>query len=151
MNNENDTLLTPPDLSKAFPRSPRETIGGYVIAARTLDKCRAAIAETLGEYHYDCPLDNVFFDFVGLTGDQFKEFVATGASDEEVGEWIIANAKKRERIEIIKWNNEMRDKRISEMPDHLQEFLEDYIPENVPSDRPVYVWFDIYDIEEDRL
>jgi hypothetical protein len=33
------------DLSKDFPRSPRETLAGYVIAARTLDKCRAALLE----------------------------------------------------------------------------------------------------------
>ncbi len=51
------------DFSQAgtFPRSPREKLGGYVIAARTLDKCRAAIAGTLGDYKFDCPLDNFFF------------------------------------------------------------------------------------------
>ena len=27
---------------KIFPRSPRETLGGYVLAGRTLDKCRAS-------------------------------------------------------------------------------------------------------------
>lgn len=26
---------------KEFPRSPRETLGGYVLADRALDKCRA--------------------------------------------------------------------------------------------------------------
>ncbi|MGC1480411.1 MAG: DUF5069 domain-containing protein [Chthoniobacterales bacterium] len=139
------------DLSTDVPRSPREMIGGYVIAARTLDKCRAAVADTLAEYHYDCPLDNVFFDFTGITGDAFKEFVATGASDDEVATWIHQNAKDRERIEIIQWNNGLRDKRISEMEPKLQGFLEDYIPENVPTGRPVYVWFDVYDLEEGRL
>ena len=47
----------------SYPRSPRETLGHYVIAARTLDKCRAALAGTLGDYKFDCPLDNFFFDF----------------------------------------------------------------------------------------
>jgi hypothetical protein len=37
------------DLTKDYPRSPRETLSGYVIAARTLDKCRAALAGTVGE------------------------------------------------------------------------------------------------------
>lgn len=38
--NEKLTLLAP-DLTRDFPRSPRETLAGYVVAARTLDKCRA--------------------------------------------------------------------------------------------------------------
>ena len=52
------------NLSKDFPRSPRETIAGYVIAARTLDKCRATIAGTAGQHHFDGPLDNFFFGFL---------------------------------------------------------------------------------------
>ncbi len=150
MTNE-EPRLSPLDLSTAAPRSPRESIGGYVIAARTLDKCRSLLNGTIGDYHYDCPLDKVFFEFAGLTGDQFKEFVATGASDDEVAAWIREHATKRERIEIIQWNNDLRGKRIGEMPDKLQEFLEDYIPANLPPGKPVYVWFDVYDIEEGRL
>jgi len=45
----------------------------------------------------------------------------------------------------------MRDMRPSEMPDQAQEFLESYIPKNVPKHRPVYVWFDVFDLEEGRL
>ncbi len=33
---------------KTFPRSTRETLAGYVIGMRTLDKCRASVACTLG-------------------------------------------------------------------------------------------------------
>ena len=45
----------------------------------------------------------------------------------------------------------MRGKRISEMPIELQEFLEGYILEYIPRGRVVYVWFDVYDIEEGRI
>ena len=133
-----------------FPRSPRETLGGYVIAARTLDKCRASIAGKLGEYKFDCPLDNFFFGFTEITADSFREFVSTGADDESVAEWIETNARPRERRNIIQWNNDMRAKRICDLPVELQEFLEGYIPQFLPSSRPVYVWFDVYDIEEER-
>ena len=88
------------DLNSAFPRSPRETLGGYVIAGRTLDKCRAELAGTLGEYHFDCPLDNVFFDFTGITADQFRAVVGSGASDEEIGEWIEENANQGDRHDV---------------------------------------------------
>jgi len=96
------------DLSKDFPRSPRETLAGYVIAGRTLDKCRATLAGTAGEYHFNCPLDNFFFSFGEIDSEEFKAFVATGASDEEVAKWIEETAKKSPRIEIIKWNNDIR-------------------------------------------
>ena len=33
----------------------------------------------------------------------------------------------------------------------VQEFLEGYIPENIPAGKVVYVWFDVYDIEEKRI
>lgn len=150
--NPNEKLkLLAKDLSKSVPRSARETLGGYVIAARTLDKCRAVLAGTEGEYHFDCPLDNFFFGFAEIKGDDFKAFVATGATDGEVAEWIQQNAKQREREEIVLWNNDLRYKRISELPTELQVFMEDYIPGNLPTHRPVYFLFDVYDLEEGRF
>lgn len=143
--------LLAPDLTKNFPRSPRATLAGYVIAARALDKCRAVLAGTAGEYHFDCPLDQTFFQFAGLKGDDFKAFVATGATDAEVAAWIEAHATQRPRSEVVQWNNKMRDMRLSEMPDRLQLFFEAYIPKYVPRNRPVYVWFDVYDLEEQRI
>ncbi|MAS91615.1 MAG: DUF5069 domain-containing protein [Verrucomicrobiales bacterium] len=143
--------LSAPNLATEFPRSPRETLGGYVIATRTLDKCRAAVAGTLGDYHFDCPLDNLFFEFTGITADSFKEKVATGASDEEMAAWIEEHSNVEKKIDAIKWNNDLRYKRISEMPDELQEFLEGYIAEYIPKNKVVYYWFDVYDIEEERI
>ena len=139
------------DLTKQFPRSPRFVLGGHIIAARTLDKCRAVLAETNGDYHFDCPLDNFFFDFAEIKADDFKAFVETGADDEAVGKWIQENGKKHSEEEIVVWNNSLRYKRISEMPEELQVFIEGYIAEFIPSDKIVYHWFDIYDIEEGRI
>jgi hypothetical protein len=141
-----------PDLTKDYPRSPHAMIGGYVLAGRALDKCRAELAGTLGDYHFDCPLDNMFLGFAGIKGSDLRDFVATGADDAAVGKWVEEHAKKRERVEIVKWNNELRYKRISELPDPLQEFMEDYIPANIPHHliRHVRYFFDIYDVEEGR-
>jgi hypothetical protein len=139
------------DLTRDFPRSPRETLGGYILAARILDKCRAVVAGTNGEYNFNCPLDRLFFDFTGIDADAFREFIATGASDEQVAQWITGHAKERPRGEIVQWNNEWRYKRISELPEYAQVFLEDYLPQVIPAGRVIYYWFDVYDIEEQRL
>ncbi|HEX3443905.1 MAG TPA: hypothetical protein VHS80_04255, partial [Chthoniobacterales bacterium] len=62
-------------------------------------------------------------------------------------------AKQGSRVEIIRWNNEWRYKRLSEMPDAIQEFMEDYIPIFVPARMRHHVdyFFDIYDVEERRI
>src|SRR5208283_5889877 len=78
-----------PDLTRVAPRSARAPLGPYrAIAARALDKCRAELAGRAGSYHYNCPLDRGFFDFTRIDAAEFKRFVATGASDEEVIGWI---------------------------------------------------------------
>jgi hypothetical protein len=142
-----------PDLTKDYPHSPHAMLGGYILAKRCVDKCRAELAGTIGDYHFDCPLDNFFLGFAGLKGADLKEFVATGADDEAVGKWIAEQATKRERVEIIKWNNSWRYKKIDELPDGLQEFMEDYIPANVPPEviHHVRYFFDIFDAEEKRF
>jgi Domain of unknown function (DUF5069) len=140
------------DLRKNYPRSPREKLGGYVIAARCVDKCRAFLLGVNGEYNYwPCSLGSQWFAFTGITPDQFKEVVATGASDEEIAEWIVSHSQVKNADDVLKWNNKLRDMRLSEMSLQAQQYLEEYIPKVVPKRRPVYVWFDVYDLEEKRL
>lgn len=126
-------------------------LAGYIIAGRALDKCRAVIAGTAGEYHFNCPLDQMFFNFAGISADDFRAFVATGATDEAVAGWIKENATEHTPEGLVAWNNDLRYKRISEMPIELQIFLEGYIPEFIPADKVIYHWFDVYDIEEGRI
>lgn len=149
--NTKTEILKAKDLTHEFPRSPRETLAGYVLAARVLDKCRAAIAGTLGEYHFDCPLDRFFFEFAGINAETFRPFVATGADDEAVAAWIVQHATPHSRIQIIQWNNRIRETRRGDMPQEIQEFLEDYIRQHLPAARVVYRWLDVYDIEEQRF
>jgi len=139
------------DLTQSSPRSPREMLGGLVIAARTLDKGRAFLLEQNGEYNFGGLLDMYLLDFVGLTLDQFREQISTGASDDEMAIWLEKQTSNKESIEIIRWNNQMRDKRLSELPDKSQMFLEEYVPRVIPANRRVYCWFDVYDIEEGRI
>ncbi|MBN4054782.1 DUF5069 domain-containing protein [Nitrospira defluvii] len=139
------------DLSKEYPRSPREKIAGYVIAARCLDKCRAYLVGTLHDYEFNCKLDRMFFDLTAINVIAFMEFVATGADDDEVAGWITDNALQRNPFEIVKWNNRMRERLISELPDESQLFLEEYIPKYIPANKSVVTLFDVFDAEERRI
>ena len=145
--------LLAPDLRerKEFPRSPRATLAGYVLAARAVDKCRAVLVDLQGEYHSNCPLDQRWLNFAEIDYHDFRSIVATGATDAEIAEWIEKNAKKRPRAEIVAWNNKERDLRLSDLPHELQEYMENYIQRYVPRNRVVYLWFVVYDVEEQRI
>ncbi len=151
--NRTKLKLIAPDLrdGKEFPRSPRAKLGGYVLAARAVDKIRADILGQIGDYDTNCPLDKIWLEFAEIDYSALRAVVETGASDEEVAAWIDKNARQRPRQEIVVWNNRQRDARLSDLPPELQEKMEDYIEEVVPRNRIVYRFFDIYDLEEERL
>jgi hypothetical protein len=93
-----------PDLTKVAPRSPRAPLGAYgVLAARALDKCRAELVGKAGDYHFNCPMDQVFFRFTKIDPEKLKDFVATGANDDEVARWIGQNSKVQDASRIKTW------------------------------------------------
>src|SRR3954452_14513541 len=92
--------VTGKDLRKEAPRSPRIRIGGYVILGRTIDKGRALIGGDIGEYHFDCPLDNMLFGFKGVNGADFKAQIESGASDQQMAEWLDSNGQPKSRDEV---------------------------------------------------
>src|SRR5437879_12591957 len=49
--------------SKEFPRSPRQTLADYVLAARAVDNCRAVLRGWEGECHCKFPLDQRWLKF----------------------------------------------------------------------------------------
>ena len=140
------------DLRKTPPRSPRETLGGFVIAARMLDKARADLLGIHGEYnYYPCGLGAYFWKFTGLDPQKFKDFVATGATDAEVDAWIRQNATAQDKLAIIRWNNEMIGLRLTDLSDGTQEYLSAYIPQFCKPASKVKFFFDVYDVEEGVL
>jgi hypothetical protein len=76
------------DLRQEEPRSPDTELGGLEGGARVLDKCRASLVGCEGDYRFGCPFDQSFARNAGIDLNQFKELVATGASDEQVADWL---------------------------------------------------------------
>ena len=76
------------DLRTQEPRGAHEELAGMPMGKRTLDKCRASLLGHEGDFRFGCPMDEQFFDEAGLSKDEFRDFVATGASDDEVAEWL---------------------------------------------------------------
>jgi Domain of unknown function (DUF5069) len=116
------------DLTKEAPRSPRIRIGGYAILGRTIDKCRALVGGNIGEYHFDCPLDNMLFGFKGVKGDDFKAQIENGAGDQEMVEWLNRSGEKKAPDEIKRWGDEVTNTSPYNDPERREWFIEQTKP-----------------------
>ena len=111
------------DLSKEAPTSPRVRTGGYAILARALDKGRAEIAGTTGDYHFDCPLDNYLFGFKGVSGADVKKLLENGASNEDVAAWLDANGTPKTAEEVAQWSDGVEAARPYDAEDKKEWFI----------------------------
>lgn len=96
---------TAKDLTKEAPRSPRVRLGGYALIARAIDKGRATLNGTVGEYHFDCPLDNYLFGFKEVKGEDVKQLLANGATDEEIVAWLDTHGAAKTAAEITAFSD----------------------------------------------
>src|SRR5438093_13486619 len=69
----------PNDLTKEYPRSSRELLGGYVHLARMIDKARARDAGVDGAYIYPCPLDTAHLSRLEYRAQDFAFAALVGA------------------------------------------------------------------------
>ena len=92
------------DLTKRNPRGPRETLDGMMWLPRVIDKARARLAGTLGEFSYGCPMDQRFFEFVGTTTEAFLEGVRGSPDDAAVTAWLKRTCSPRNETAIAGFN-----------------------------------------------
>ncbi len=137
--------LNTPDLTKLPPRSPRVRLGGYVILPRCLDKGRATVAGKNGEYHYACPLDQRFLEFVGIDPDQLKKEL--NQSDSEVLAWIEKNAThKRSPVEIAAWSAVAEQRTPTDV--ESREFFNGLHKQAAPQREDIATWFELLDVDD---
>ena len=144
----NATPGSAPDLTKRPPRSPRVRLGGYVMLARMLDKGRADLAGTSGEYKYNNPLDHHWFRFTGITADALKAELATGKGDGEILAWIEQNAPhKRMPWEIQQWSAYQNERTPDGDVETLQFFAE-RVGGLSATREDVRTWYDYIDLDD---
>ena len=141
--------VTALDLTARPPRSPRITLGGYVLLPRLLDKCRATIAGKNGEYRFGIQrMDRHFLNFTGIDEEALKAEVATGKGDSEMLAWIQTNAKTpREPWEIAQWS----DYHLRRTPDSDAETLHDFaesVGKLSTTREDIKTWFDLLDLDD---
>jgi hypothetical protein len=142
------TNINAPDLTQRPPRSVRCRLGGYAILPRMLDKCRATLAGKNGEYNYDCPMDQHFLRFVGITGEKLKAEVATGKGDGEILAWIMANAQnKHTPWEIAQWT-EFQERRGPDSDAETLSFFAGLLGRFSTTREDIHTWADLLDLDD---
>jgi hypothetical protein len=114
---------------------------------RLIDKARAFVAGTIGDFHYPCPFDARFFAYTGLTADGFLEQVKAGKSDSELLAYVTANSQpKRHVAEIAVWSGWM-EQLAPTAPDR-RAFFNDIHRQNAPHREDIATWFDWLELDD---
>ena len=144
----NESLTHAPNLNQSPPRSPRVRLGGYVVLPRILDKGRAELAGTAGEFKYNNPADYHWFRFTGITPEALKAELATGKGDGEILAWIEQNAPhKRAPWEIEQWSAYF-SKRGPDSDVETLELFAKRVGEFNKNREDVITWFDLLDLDD---
>lgn len=136
------------DLRTRYPRSMRTTLAGWVHLARMIDKCRATLAGTEGDYIYPCPMDERLMEFAGITSEQFTTAVKSNATDQGVADWFLRTAKPHEPAVLAAWNRQLLS-RGPGSPESAARFKQ-YLDAVDPSRTDITAWADLQDLEEGR-
>ena len=135
------------NLTQRPPRSPRVRLGGFVILPRMIDKARATIAGTNGEYHYNCPLDQHFLSFAGIDPEALLAEIRTGKGDGEILEWIRENSSsKPSELLILDWSR-WQESRVPASVEN-RDYLHEAQKKIAPGRDDVATWFDLLDIDD---
>jgi len=84
-----------------YPRSPRETMAGWVYLPRFVDKIRLHLA---GKLHSDYQenfakkgFDAAWLRAAGVSAPEFIEVVKNSLTDGEVTDWVVQHVKKTDQ------------------------------------------------------
>jgi len=137
------------DLTKSYPRSARDQWHGIVQLGRTTDKAKAKIAGTIGEYHYNCPMDQAVFSFLGIDADKYLDVVKNAKSDDAIGTYAAEFIHKKSPQEIETWNTAWL-KHAPEPGTESETYLRQLVKDADPSRTDITAWIDALDLDEKR-
>lgn len=135
------------DLTQTYPRSVHEKLFGLVQIGRTLDKGKATAHGNVGEYHYNCSMDQAVFGFLGIDHEALLDVIKNAKDDAQIEAYVKPFIDKKSPAEIAAWNREW----LTHKPEgkSLEYFLE--LRNQLAPDRTdVTSWPDLLDLDERR-
>jgi len=135
----------------AFPRSVHEKYLGIVQLARTVDKAKMVANGTIGEYNYNCPMDQALFAEFGIDGKRLAAVVADVVKDASHAPAVEAYVKplvqKKSPLDIERFNRDTLGRKPAGESLAAFETLRTKI---APDRTDVTTWPDLLDLDEGR-
>ena len=136
------------DLSKAFPRSPKQEMAGLVHLPRIIDKGRAYKENKLADYIFPCPLDKIILNFLKVDTEVFAN-MTRDKKDAEINDWAKEQTKSKSQSDFDFINKQILERR-PDSEDRL-DYFNDLRNKIDPSRTDIDTWVDLIDLEEGRL
>jgi hypothetical protein len=136
--------VTPLDLTKEAPRSPREELGGLCMLPRMIDVARAKLpGGDIGEYHIGPGMSGLVLRHLGMEPEQFVELVTNAETEKALVAQIIG---RHSRAEDRLLNLRLQKATVADVPDDMREAFVRFYGVNLPADKRI---FDL--LEEDDV
>ena len=141
--------------ARALLRSPRETLGGYAILPRLIDKVRLHAKGQLPADYIpqllapEPALDGRLLAFTGLDADRLRDAILSTRTDAAVLAWVERHAHPHSDSEKRAWAQEIDAYRPS--PDRVHLRMERYPEVAAQVDVGAISVFDVIDLDEGRL
>ncbi len=120
---------------------------GIVQLARTTDKAKAVVEGRIGEYKYDCPMDQGLFEYLGMDPKAFLSIVKDAKDDLEIEKYANTFVAKKDPRSVEAFNKKwLSEAPIGESLKHFNELRSKI----APSRTDVTSWSDLLDLEEGR-
>jgi hypothetical protein len=136
--------MTPLDLSKQAPRSPREELGGLCMLPRMIDVARAKLpGGNPGQYQIGRGMSGLVLAHLGMDVGAFVEAVRAAEDEAAIATAISARRPENEHRLL---NLRLRRATVKDVPEDLRESFQRFYGADLPADKRI---FDI--LEEDDL
>ena len=127
--------MTPLDLTKAPPRSPRKELGGLCMLPRMIDVARAKLpGGDIGEYQIGRGMSGLVLRHLEMSVDEFVECVRTAGDETELGAQLSKRKTAKENRMV---SLRLRRVTVADVPDDLRESFVRFYGADVPANKRV--------------
>jgi hypothetical protein len=116
---------------------------------RTIDKARARKAGTLGEYIFDCSMDQRLFESMRTDGEEFLGVVSAAEDDAAIVSWFVRNGHMPSGADLESLNAAIE--KWEPTSDESRGRFEKQRDIIAPGRPDIKSWTDLIDAEEGRL